>query len=120
MLITRIKAPLFLCGVMLLWSVISIATAFSGGFVGLLLTRFFLGVVEAPYYVGRFYASMSPTLAHFLASPALCTSYPNFTREQKLLLAFQSCTQEISWLLHSLASSLLESSSWMASEDSLL
>jgi MFS family permease len=52
MLLTRIKPSFFLCAVMMLWSVISICTAFSRNFTGLLLTRFFLGVVEAPYYPG--------------------------------------------------------------------
>jgi MFS family permease len=37
------------------WAVISVCTAFSKNFVGLLLTRFFLGVVEAPYYPGALF-----------------------------------------------------------------
>jgi MFS family permease len=52
MLMTRIKPSLFLCCIMITWSILSICTAFSKNFVGLLLTRFFLGVVEAPYYPG--------------------------------------------------------------------
>lgn len=55
MLITRIKPAPFLCGVMMLWAVISICTAFTKNFAGLAATRFFLGVVEAPYYPGALY-----------------------------------------------------------------
>jgi MFS family permease len=52
MIMTRINPPLFLSCLMLTWAVLSICTAFSGSFTGLLLVRFFLGVVEAPYYPG--------------------------------------------------------------------
>jgi len=52
MFITRVRPNLYLCCVMLTWSVLSICTAFSRNFTGLLLTRFFLGAVEAPYYPG--------------------------------------------------------------------
>jgi MFS family permease len=52
MLLTKVKPSLFLVGVMMTWAVISVCTAFSSNFTGLLLTRFFLGVVEAPYYPG--------------------------------------------------------------------
>lgn len=52
MLMTRINPPKFLCGIMMLWAVLSICTAFSRNYTGLLLVRFFLGVVEAPYYPG--------------------------------------------------------------------
>lgn len=49
---TRINPPLFLCLIMLTWAVLSVCTAFAKNFTGLLLVRFFLGVVEAPYYPG--------------------------------------------------------------------
>jgi MFS family permease len=55
MLLTRIKVPLFLCVIMMTWAVLSICTAFAKNFTGLLLTRFFLGVVEAPYYPGAIF-----------------------------------------------------------------
>lgn len=55
MLITRIKPAPFLCGIMMLWAVISICTAFTTNFGSLVATRFFLGVVEAPYYPGALY-----------------------------------------------------------------
>lgn len=44
MVITRVRPAPYLCCIMLTWSVLSIATAFSKNFTGLLLTRFFLGV----------------------------------------------------------------------------
>jgi MFS family permease len=40
---------------MMLWAVVSALTALSTDFKGLLLTRFFLGVTEAPYYPGAVY-----------------------------------------------------------------
>lgn len=49
MLMTRIPPAPFMCGIMVVWAILSICTAFSGGFTGLLLTRFFLGALEAPY-----------------------------------------------------------------------
>lgn len=39
----------------MLWATVSALTALSKDFVGLLLTRFFLGVTEAPYYPGAVY-----------------------------------------------------------------
>lgn len=40
---------------MMLWAVVSACTALSKDFTGLLLTRFFLGLTEAPYYPGAVY-----------------------------------------------------------------
>lgn len=40
---------------MVLWSVVSTLTAVTHDFKGLLLTRFFLGVTEAPFYPGALY-----------------------------------------------------------------
>lgn len=40
---------------MMLWAVVSSLTALSTNFTGLLLTRFFLGITEAPYYPGAVY-----------------------------------------------------------------
>lgn len=40
---------------MMLWAVVSALTAVSKDFTGLLLTRFFLGITEAPYYPGAVY-----------------------------------------------------------------
>lgn len=55
MLITRVKPSLYMSGCMALWAIICSLTALSHNFTGLLLTRFFLGVVEAPYYPGALY-----------------------------------------------------------------
>jgi MFS transporter, ACS family, DAL5 transporter family protein len=55
MLITRIRPSLFMSGAMALWAVVSTLTAISHDFKGLLLTRFFLGVTEAPFYPGALY-----------------------------------------------------------------
>ncbi|KAJ4203142.1 hypothetical protein NW767_005251 [Fusarium falciforme] len=55
MLITRIRPSLFMASFMALWAVVSTLTAIAKDFKGLLLTRFFLGVVEAPFYPGALY-----------------------------------------------------------------
>lgn len=55
MLLTRVRPSWYMSGCMSLWAVVSALTALSKDFKGLLLTRFFLGVVEAPYYPGALY-----------------------------------------------------------------
>ncbi|KAK5170693.1 uncharacterized protein LTR77_005283 [Saxophila tyrrhenica] len=55
MLITRLRPSYYMAGCMCLWAIISCLTALAKDFTGLLLTRFFLGVVEAPYYPGALY-----------------------------------------------------------------
>jgi len=37
------------------WAVVSGLTAITHNYTGIILTRFFLGVVEAPYYPGALY-----------------------------------------------------------------
>lgn len=55
MFITRTRPSYYMSGCMALWAVISALTAVARNFTGLLLTRFFLGVTEAPYYPGALY-----------------------------------------------------------------
>lgn len=55
MLITRIRPSWYMAGCMALWAVVSTTTALAKDFKGLLLTRFFLGITEAPYYPGALY-----------------------------------------------------------------
>ncbi|TDZ39589.1 putative transporter [Colletotrichum spinosum] len=55
MLITRVRPLWFMAGAMTLWAVVSTLTAVTKDFKGLLLTRFFLGVTEAPFYPGALY-----------------------------------------------------------------
>jgi len=55
MLITRVRPSYYMSSCMALWAVVSALTALSKDFTGLLLTRFFLGIVEAPYYPGALY-----------------------------------------------------------------
>lgn len=40
---------------MMLWAIVSALTAVANNYIGLVLTRFFLGVTEAPYYPGAVY-----------------------------------------------------------------
>ncbi|KAJ6191347.1 major facilitator superfamily domain-containing protein [Penicillium mononematosum] len=55
MLMTRLRPSVFMALCMALWAVVSALTAVAQDFKGLLLTRFFLGVVEAPFYPGALY-----------------------------------------------------------------
>lgn len=55
MVVTRVRPSWWMSSCMAIWAVISGLTAVSTNFVGLLLTRFFLGISEAPYYPGALY-----------------------------------------------------------------
>ncbi|KAL3461055.1 major facilitator superfamily domain-containing protein [Aspergillus heterothallicus] len=55
MLLTRVRPSLFMSGAMCLWAVVSTLTGICHDFKGLVLTRFFLGVTEAPFYPGALY-----------------------------------------------------------------
>ncbi|KAL3956557.1 hypothetical protein ACCO45_009403 [Purpureocillium lilacinum] len=55
MFLTRTRPSRYMGIMMMLWAIVSGLTAVSRNFVGLLLTRFFLGVTEAPYYPGAVY-----------------------------------------------------------------
>lgn len=55
MLLTRVRPSYYMAGCMALWAIVSSLTACATDFKGLLLTRFFLGVTEAPYYPGALY-----------------------------------------------------------------
>jgi MFS family permease len=55
MVVTRVRPSWWMSSCMAVWAVISGLTAVSQNYTGLLLTRFFLGVTEAPYYPGALY-----------------------------------------------------------------
>ncbi|KAF3934524.1 hypothetical protein ABW19_dt0206268 [Dactylella cylindrospora] len=55
MFLTRTRPSRYMGIVMMLWAVVSACTALSKDFTGLLLTRFFLGLTEAPFYPGAVY-----------------------------------------------------------------
>ncbi|KAK2046161.1 major facilitator superfamily transporter [Colletotrichum somersetense] len=55
MILTRVRPSWYMGGFMMAWAVISALTAVVRDYKGLVLTRFFLGVVEAPYYPGALY-----------------------------------------------------------------
>ena len=55
MLITRVRPSWYMGGANALWAIVSALSAASQDFKGLLLTRFFLGITEAPYYPGALY-----------------------------------------------------------------
>ncbi|WYZ44504.1 hypothetical protein EsH8_VII_000940 [Colletotrichum jinshuiense] len=55
MILTRVRPSWYMGGFMMAWAVVSTLTAVVKDYKGLVLTRFFLGVVEAPYYPGALY-----------------------------------------------------------------
>lgn len=55
MFLTRTRPSRYMGIMMMLWAIVSALTAVSKDFTGLLLTRFFLGLTEAPYYPGAVY-----------------------------------------------------------------
>ncbi|KAI6750852.1 hypothetical protein HG530_014302 [Fusarium avenaceum] len=55
MIITRVRPSWYMGGFMMAWAVVSSLTAVAHNYTGAILTRFFLGVVEAPYYPGALY-----------------------------------------------------------------
>lgn len=52
LLLTRVRPSLFLGITMAIWGVISACQAGTQSFTGLVLSRFFLGFVEAPFFPG--------------------------------------------------------------------
>lgn len=58
MLLTRLKPSVYMSSFMFLWGIVSGLSAVSTSFTGLLLTRFFLGIVEAPFYPGKIFRGL--------------------------------------------------------------
>lgn len=54
-LLTRVRPSIYLPGCMAAWGIVSGLTATVHDFKGLILTRFFLGFVEAPYFPGSLF-----------------------------------------------------------------
>lgn len=55
MIITRVRPSWYMGICMMGWAIVSCMTALAKDYTGIILTRFFLGVVEAPYYPGALY-----------------------------------------------------------------
>ncbi|TDZ49615.1 putative transporter [Colletotrichum trifolii] len=68
MVVTRVRPSWWMGSCMAVWAIISGLTAVSKDYTGLLLTRFFLGISEAPYYPGALYV-----LATFYTRKELAT-----------------------------------------------
>lgn len=68
MVVTRVRPSIWMASCMTVWAIISGLTALSRNYTGLLLTRFFLGISEAPYYSGALYI-----LARFYTRKELAT-----------------------------------------------
>ncbi|KAL1297370.1 hypothetical protein AAFC00_004910 [Neodothiora populina] len=58
-LITRVKPSIYLATAMCLWGVVSTCNAATHNFTGLVVVRFFLGFVEAPFFPGAVFLMSS-------------------------------------------------------------
>lgn len=52
---TRVRPSLWMCSWMMAWAVLSACTALAKDYTGLVVTRFLLGIAEAPFYPGAIY-----------------------------------------------------------------
>lgn len=50
-----VRPSIYMAVCMMLWAVVSACTALAKDYTGLVLTRFFLGITEAPFYPGALY-----------------------------------------------------------------
>ena len=64
MALTRVRPSWYMASAMGLWAIVSTLTAVSKDFKGLFLTRFFLGVTEAPYVRSIAYDRFLQTVAN--------------------------------------------------------
>lgn len=55
MVITKVRPSIFMASFMALWAIASTLTGISRNFSDLLVTRFFLGLLESPFYPGALY-----------------------------------------------------------------
>lgn len=55
LILTRVRPSLYLPAFVLIWSCVSAATAGARNYTDLIVIRFFLGIVEAPFFPGVFY-----------------------------------------------------------------
>ncbi|KAF2193953.1 MFS general substrate transporter [Zopfia rhizophila CBS 207.26] len=55
MILTKVRPSIYIPACAMLWSCVSAATAGVHNYPGLIAVRFFLGVVEAPFWPGAFY-----------------------------------------------------------------
>ncbi|KAF2399356.1 major facilitator superfamily transporter [Trichodelitschia bisporula] len=55
LLLTRVRPSVYLPGCMIAWGLLSGMSAFVHGFKGLITVRFFLGMVEAPFFPGALF-----------------------------------------------------------------
>lgn len=117
LLITRVKPRYYMSFCMSLWAVVSALTALSKGYIGLLLTRFFLGkwsnhfekpcadalskgIVEAPYYPGALYLLGLVKTPQGRGRMSSDHQLASFTLGRRLQHGSQSCTRAIFLQLH--------------------
>ncbi|KAL3959497.1 hypothetical protein ACCO45_004614 [Purpureocillium lilacinum] len=85
LLITRVRPSLYLATSVLLWGVVSTCNAATHNFTQLVVTRFFLGFVEAPFFPGAVFlmsswytrAELTRRVAWFYCGNALANMFGN-------------------------------------------
>lgn len=83
MIITKVKPSIYLAAVVAAWSIVSLSQAFATSFVGLLVARFVLGLVEGPFLPGVFFlmscwykrAELPPRIAFLYGANMLASAF---------------------------------------------
>ena len=83
MIITKVKPSVYLAAVVAAWSIVSLSQAFTTSFVGLLVARFVLGLVEGPFLPGVFFlmscwykrAELPPRIAFLYGANMLASAF---------------------------------------------
>lgn len=83
MILTRVRPSLYLSGAVMLWGVVSTCNAATHKFTDLVVTRFFLGIVEAPFFPGAIFlmsswysrAELTRRIAYFYSGVSLANMF---------------------------------------------
>ena len=83
MIITRVRPSIYLAGATTMWGVVSTCNAATHSFTGLVVVRFFLGFVEAPFFPGAIFlmsswytrAELTRRVAWFYAGNSLANMF---------------------------------------------
>lgn len=83
MILTRVRPSLYLSGAVMLWGVVSTCNSATQKFTDLVVTRFFLGIVEAPFFPGAIFlmsswysrAELTRRIAYFYSGVSLANMF---------------------------------------------
>lgn len=121
LVVSKIRYPaIYICSAVVVWGAISACTAAVSSYGGLLACRFMLGFVEAVFFPGKSGPISRVPPWSFCEGACLSvfqvhsTTSPCFTIESKLPSEPLSFTPVVSWEMHLVPFSPLESRNWTA------